>query len=210
VFHLPFEPKGAAACTVSESKGIGILLNSKNVRWRRNFDLAHELFHVLTWAIFQSGQSQDVAVASPPEESFANVFASRLLMPTDALRLAIGSAGRGRSLTPAALFDVARQFDVSVEALLWRLKPIIRDLDEDKIRRMVEVCQSKASILEERERDDPPTRPARFVALAMKAFSRGEISKGVLAEYLGISRQEVMRLVERESLLDEEITLPPA
>jgi len=42
VFHLDFEPSGSAACTLSESFGAAILLNAKNVHWRRNFDLAHE------------------------------------------------------------------------------------------------------------------------------------------------------------------------
>src|SRR5437667_79397 len=54
VFQLDFEPSGSAACTLSGSFGAAILLNAKNVRWRRNFDSAHELFHLLTWKTFRS------------------------------------------------------------------------------------------------------------------------------------------------------------
>jgi transcriptional regulator with XRE-family HTH domain len=43
VFHLDFEPSGAAASTVCETFGAAVLLNAKNARWRRNHDLAHEL-----------------------------------------------------------------------------------------------------------------------------------------------------------------------
>ena len=44
VFHLPLEPTGTAASTYGEAFGMAVLLNSSHVAWRRNFDLAHELF----------------------------------------------------------------------------------------------------------------------------------------------------------------------
>ena len=55
VFHMDFEPSGSVACTFSDRYGAAILLNSKNVPWRRNFDLAHELFHLVTWRSVSTG-----------------------------------------------------------------------------------------------------------------------------------------------------------
>ena len=58
VFHLAFEPTGSAASTLSSRLGAAVLLNANNIRWRRNFDLAHELFHLLTWRVSPAGLSR--------------------------------------------------------------------------------------------------------------------------------------------------------
>ena len=51
------------------------------------------------------------------EERFADKFASCLLIPEEPLRIAIGSATQSAGgLKHAELFDIARQFDVSIEA----------------------------------------------------------------------------------------------
>ena len=52
---------------------------------KRNFDLAHELFHLLTWNIFTTCRLQNTQ-PTEDEEKLANAFASQLLMPDDALR----------------------------------------------------------------------------------------------------------------------------
>jgi len=209
LFHLSFGPTGTAASTVSETFGSAVLLNTKNVRWRRNFDLAHELFHLLTWDIFRSSESSDATLASDKEEKLATCFASRLLMPTDVTRLAISEVSEGGRISFSNLFKIARQFDVSVEALLWRMCFLLNRNEEDT-RRDIERYRATSDIWENRERDEPPTRPARFVALAVKAFRNGEMSQGRFAEYLGMSRREAMQFAEQEALEDEEVAIPPA
>ena len=77
IFHLEFT--GSALSTVSDEFGPAVLLNSRNVSWRRNYDLAHELFHLLTWSIFRVKSREP----SENEERLANFFASTLLMPED-------------------------------------------------------------------------------------------------------------------------------
>lgn len=213
VFHLSFRPTGSAACTVSEAYGPAILLNSEAVRWRRNFDLAHELFHILAWPIFRSDPTGDEMV-NAQEEKLATCFAANLLMPEETVKHAIREKWPHEQIAFSVLsdlydlYDIARQFDVSVEALLWRMK-FLYNRDEEQTQADIERYRQVADLLEmDRERDMPPERPLRFKSLAMKAYSRGEISKGVLAEYLGISRQEAMRLTEREIAGDEEVQLP--
>src|SRR5690606_5159555 len=106
VFHLPFEPSGTAACSLSDRFGAAVLLNSNNIRWRRNFDLAHELFHLLTWNIFRQGEY--LKKVSDKEEQCANKFASNLLMPQEPLRLAIASQRDGKNvLDYDDLFEIA-------------------------------------------------------------------------------------------------------
>ncbi len=208
LFHLPFEPTGTAACTVSETFGSAVLLNSANVRWRRNFDLAHELFHVLTWNIFRSGLPEGDRPGEQ-EEKLATCFASHLLMPSDVTRLAISEELKDGTVRFSDLYKIARQFDVSVEALLWRLH-FLYNRSEHDTRRDIERHRAYRSKWEERDEDRPPCRPPRFVALARQAIRNGRLSQGRLAEYLGISRKKATDIAEQEARDDEEVEIPAA
>src|SRR5262249_12056127 len=75
VFHLPLGPSGNAACAIGEY-GMAVLLNSDNGPRQRTFDLAHELYHLLTW---ESRNGHDVPEAA--EERTADRFAAHLLVP---------------------------------------------------------------------------------------------------------------------------------
>jgi Zn-dependent peptidase ImmA (M78 family) len=199
IFHLAFEPTGSAASTMSSRFGAAVLLNSKNVRWRRNFDLAHELFHLLTWRIFRQSNSGESAEPTAKEEKLASCFASVLLMPQEAIVAAVNTARAGHTkLGFDELFGVARQFDVSIDALLWRMKSVYR-IPADKVCGYIESFRGQMSFWDDRERDAPPNRPLRFRALARHALRKGMISAGRYAEYLGISRREAMQVVEQDA-----------
>ena len=205
VFHLPFEPTGSAACCLSDRFGAAILLNAKHVRWRRNFDLAHELFHLLTWNIFRQSVAGGGVEASEREEKLATCFARNLLMPAEAFREAVDEqlSGEGKLGFPQ-LFEIARQFDVSVEAVLWQLR-FIYDISEEKIQDYIPQWRDQTSFWDTREHDDPPERPLRFRALATQALRQGAMSAGRFAEYVGVSRREAMRVVEQEAEDDAQI-----
>lgn len=213
VFHLDFEPTGTAASAQSETFGATVLLNRGSRRWRRNFDLAHELFHLLTWEAFRGDVGPDTTstCADPQEEKFATCFARNLLMPADVLRVAIHAKARERNTTYDDLFDVARQFDVSTEALVWHMSfvGLLRE-SEDDLKSIIGHAQTLAPILEERDDTKPGPWPERYRALAIKALRRGAVSTGRFAEYLNIGRQEAMRFVEQEVTEDEEVPVTPA
>lgn len=205
IFHLGFEPTGSAACCLSDRLGAAILLNSKHVRWRRNFDLAHELFHLLTWNVFRSNATQNSVQASPREEKLATCFARNLLMPQEPFRDAVElEKGEHGGLRFAQLFEIARQFDVSVEAVLWQLG-FVYNIDSKKIQQYSEQLQGQTSFWDTREHDDPPARPLRFEALAIQALKEGAMSVGRFAEYVGASRHEAMQIIEQEAEADAEI-----
>jgi XRE family transcriptional regulator, fatty acid utilization regulator len=197
VFHLPFEPTGTAACTLNERYGAAILLNSNNIRWRRNFDLAHELFHLLTWKLFRTGTQ--VTEASEREEKLAQCFAGALLVPAEPLKLAIASQRRGNSsLDFDDLFEVARQFDVSVQALVWQMVNN-RIIDKSKAMALLEKIEGRVNLWEKRKDENlPPARPIRYEALAREAIEKGMIGTGVFAKYMGISRRAAMKIMETE------------
>jgi len=209
VFHLAFEPSGTAACTRSESFGASILLNKNNVPWRRSFDIAHELFHLLTWKHFRSGSIGDDSLASEREESLANTFASNLLMPEEVFRLAVQRRAGGAPMGDVEQFyGVAREFGVSVDAVLVRLKQLFGMKDE-----AVESAKLQwrmwARIHEDRTRDDPDELPERYQALALTALRRGELSIGRYAEYVGVSRQKGLEIARAQEAHGDEVD-PPA
>jgi Zn-dependent peptidase ImmA (M78 family) len=200
VFHLKFEPVGTAASVRSEEYGPAILLNANNPRGRRNDDLAHELFHLLTWNVFHPASTN--TASSEAEERFAGHFAANLLMPSDPFRSAINSRIRDQKIGFDSLYDVAREFDVSVDSVISRMYDLYNHLPEDneQVQKDIKRAEEYAHILDRREDSPkPPTYPERYRALAIKAFRHGEMSTGQFAEYLNISRQEAQQFDQEVS-----------
>ena len=86
----------------------------------KDHDLAHELFHLLTWSLFHPVAAGPM-VAGEQEEKLATTFASSLLMPSVPFQSAINSRARAGKVSFESLFDIAREFDVSIESVLWRM-----------------------------------------------------------------------------------------
>jgi XRE family transcriptional regulator, fatty acid utilization regulator len=213
VFHRKFEPTGTAASAVSDDFGAAVLLNANNVQWRRNYDLAHELFHLLTWPVFHPTSTGSV-VSSDLEESLANCFASSLLMPIEPFRSAINSREQDGNISFESLFDISREFDVSIDSLIWRMHFVYGrgKSRTEQTKQEIERAKQLMPLLhaEEREDQEPRELPARYHALAVKALRRGEMSIGRFAEYLNISRHEAMQFVQQETSDDEKVQVAPA
>jgi len=203
VFHLDFEPTGSAACTLSESFGAAVLLNARHVRWRRNFDLAHELFHLLTWKTFRTAGDAAAVEASDAEEKLATCFARNLLMPAEVLRVAVdeASARHNGKLTFDDFFEVARQFDVSVEAVVRQIGFVYRSAPE-WANTVLEQLHTEIGFWNKRASDAALALPLRYLALARQALRNGLLSAGKYAEYTGVSRREAMQVVEEDAADD--------
>jgi Zn-dependent peptidase ImmA (M78 family) len=205
VFHLDFEPSEAAACTMGERYGAVVLLNPRNGRWRRTFDLAHELFHLITWPVFRHHGPEESAEPSPSEEKWAGCFARNLLMPEEVLRGAVDARRNGSmSLGLDELLEVAREFDVSVEAVLWQMA-FVYQIPSDRIMAYLDRIRGRIHSWERSIADQPPERPLRFQALARQALRRGLVSTGRYAELLGISRRDALKVVEEDATDDAQI-----
>lgn len=129
-------------------------------------------------------------------------------MPTDALRSALLRIRPDRRLLPQDAFDLAREFDVSVDAIMWQLS-FSSNLREEQIQPFLQHCKTLSAVYEKRDNDAPPERPERYFALALRALRSGEMSLGRFAEYLGISRKESETYLEDELSEDEEIQVTP-
>jgi Zn-dependent peptidase ImmA (M78 family)/DNA-binding XRE family transcriptional regulator len=211
IFFKDFLPDGAALSS-KDSFGYGIILNPDSKRWRRNFDLAHELFHLLTWDVFRHGASETSNVAGEWEEKYAQCFAANVLMPSEALKRSIESHRKGGNLTFSMLSDIARLFDVSIDALIWRIHTVYSwgKEREEETRKLIDKVKKAEARLSRRNDTRPPDWPERYKDLAVKALNMAMISTGKFAEYLEIGKFDAMKYIEQEEGLDEEIQFSPA
>ena len=107
-------PPGVAGALFTYPGGSIIVYDRRSSRQRARFTVAHELAH---WLI---GRSRPVALSHGAigegkrrEERFADRFAAALLMPAPVVV--------DRWLSGEAFTSLAARFDVSLEAMHWRL-----------------------------------------------------------------------------------------
>ncbi|MEN8150872.1 MAG: XRE family transcriptional regulator, partial [Planctomycetota bacterium] len=193
IFHLDHGESGAAACTVHREHGAGILLNARHLPWRRNFDAAHELFHLVTWQAFGHDAEGGDLESGRREEKYATYFARNLLMPRGPYRAAI-SRDREKETSPErTVLRIAREFEVSMEDVVW-MRATEKRWPKSRALTLIERCRLLEGTMLPRDREvDPPSRPTRFVSLVYQALDEGEISLGRAAEFLGVSRAVVRR-----------------
>jgi len=208
IFHLEF--CGSAISTVSEEFGPAILLNSKSKVWRRNFDLAHELFHLLTWQIFRETNAGNDK-PSKLEEKLANAFASRVLLPTDIVKDRIEQAADEKRQIGLEVFDeIARGFGVSTEALLWRMLYLYNRSAED-IEKYIRQVQHMKTSRPERWSDQPDKLPERYCSLAIRALREGKLSLMEFRKYMDLSYKEAEKyLADEEGFTDEKVSISVA
>jgi len=111
------------------------------------------------------------------------------------------SAKHEGKLTFDDLFEVARQFDVSVEAVVRQTGFVYRKA-ADWANMVLDRLRSQIGFWDSRASDAPPALPLRYRALARQALRNGLLSAGKYAEYTGGSRREAMQIVEQDALDD--------
>ena len=172
--------------------GCAVLMNAAQAPWRRNYNLAHEVFHLVTWESTCAawGADEDEPHWLEHIEKLANAFASYLLLPADEVSSQYDARFAGGEIAYPDLVEMAREFEVSTEALVWRL------------RLLGKITQARAEeiladpLFRKEDRRTMPhhwapapegTLPARYWRLAMSAYRRGEVSLAKVAKMLEIS-----------------------
>ena len=176
--HLPAGYISGAACELG-NLGV-ILINRRESRTRRSFDLAHELFHTLTWESMrpdrrESNSAEDRQGARRIEQ-LANAFAAALLMPQVAID-ALADPQRLRDVDHLA--GLARQLGVTVGALGWRLYNLKRI--DGPTRSKLAQCKPVDS-----EHATPLQFSASFVTMLHGALESGRLSARKAAKTLGM------------------------
>lgn len=174
-----------------------VLVNRREPEGRRNFDLAHELFHLLTWDVMPPERVEAVEVPHGGKgrrvEQLAENFAAALLMPSAIMR----ARWRGRDGDGDLhewLNATATDLRVSAKAAKWRLVNL--------------ECLAKADLLDindqllvanGRDADGlPPVRPFSepFVRRVAAALDAGRLSVKRAASLLALSVAELAGLIE--------------
>lgn len=204
LFHEP-KLEGSAASAVGKF-GQATLLNSSEPPWRQNYSLAHELYHLLTWDLTPVPELKKNNELKIRVEKSAEAFASVLLLPAGEILTAWNSRAKDNKINYADVIDLARIFGVSTSALIWRmvnlkwLKPAEakRVLEDDSF-----LAKDRATMAEKWSAP-PPRFPSRFVYLAFRAWSEGNLSKGNLAGFLHKNLAELPGLLTEYGLSEDE------
>lgn len=178
---------GSAASAVGDF-GQAILMNSAESPWRRNYNFAHEVFHLSTWSVLSPEKLRTDEDLKKKCEKLANYFASCLLLPADAVLSSFRERSTEKGISYADLINIAREFDVSTEALIWRLVNL-RQIDPSQATKVLDDAEFR-----ELDRGtmsgrwwQPSDLSERYVRLSLLCYQKKQLSRAKLAELLGIS-----------------------
>lgn len=187
IWYADLGAECSAACVVGDF-GPAILMNREEAPWRRNFNFGHELFHLITWKSFSSNEPGTIHTLTDSMDRLANAFASSLLLPSDLVIPEFERRLHDRKISYVDLTNLAREFDVSSEALLWRLVTL-RRMDQGIVESLL--ADERFRNLDRSSMPGkwwvPPPMPERFVRLAFVAYQKAKLSKTRLVELLGVS-----------------------
>ncbi len=193
--------EGSSASMVHPDLGAVIIINSDEAPWRRNYDLAHELFHLITWkAIPQEDLKKDRGFFDDVEKK-ADRFSSMILLPEQEIRREISKRiETEHQLTYSDLTDIAIEFGVSAVALLYRLAYLrfIKWEEADDLAKDEGLLK-----LSKRRRSQewgPPPVSERFYSLAIRCLRKGLISRGKFVEMVGIDRSDIDDFIEKTGM----------
>jgi len=184
---------GSAASTVGDF-GAGVFLNSSNAPWRISYDLAHELFHLLTWGQFPAETPDESAGEKPMAEKLADAFASALLLPEATVIKEYRARTKGGDLGYVDCVNMARDFGVSTQALIWRLislRLVTRESGTKAIESESLKELDRSARQQDRKRAVIEWPTPRFIATAFKCLQLGRLSRGRFAELMEIERGEI-------------------
>jgi Zn-dependent peptidase ImmA (M78 family)/transcriptional regulator with XRE-family HTH domain len=204
ILFIELSEFGSAASTVHPEFGAAIVVNSEEAPWRINFTLAHELFHIITWNTFNpSDLEQDEALFKDIEKK-AERFASTLLLPESAVREELNARIKEQKLSFSDIVDIAREFGVSTQALLYRMANM-RFIEWEKandLARNDELMMIDRRIRRDADYEAPSSE--RFTLLAVKCLRKGLISRGKFSELLEIDRADIDEFLEYRGLSEAE------
>jgi len=187
-----------AACRLPELDAV--LVNRHEIVGRRNFDLAHELFHIMTWEQMPPSYSEESVGFSRKRnrvEQLADNFAAALLMPKRVIEL-FGDWKLGEAELVARLNGVANQLQVTAQALKWRLvalgkltHALISAISDDLLRN--NGCERREEVV-------PPLFSHTFLRIVGQAIDSGYVSRRRAARQLEVVYHEFGDLFRRHDL----------
>ena len=194
-------PKGisGAACQLPGSNTI--LVNKDEPEGRRNFDIAHELFHILTWDSMPP-QRRDFSEPGKGKrrEQLADAFASALLMPRWQIEVDWQKAMLDGKSVDEVISTFSPWLKVSPQALAYRLKNLglISAVQLDELIRRNPARQKLSAPV--------PLFSQRYMECAKSAIEKARVSVSRLIKLLGLSsgRIELKELFAQHGIVAPE------
>jgi Zn-dependent peptidase ImmA (M78 family)/DNA-binding XRE family transcriptional regulator len=181
-----------ATCHIDDLRIILVARNESE--GRRFYDLAHELFHALTWDAIKPAHRESNSLEGRSRgkrvEQLANNFAAALLMPRATLDRVLD---RRRLDDIAHLVHGAAQLHVAPAALAWRLFNL-KWISEDN--RQALMAEHHRTSVERAPRRFSPT----FVQMLQRAIDRGKLSARKAAKSLDMTLSQLDDLFREHGL----------
>jgi Zn-dependent peptidase ImmA (M78 family)/DNA-binding XRE family transcriptional regulator len=200
-------PSGVSGATFRHEGNRLLFVNRNDAAGRRNYDLAHELFHVLTWShqaperIDRSDDNNQALSAQQRRfEQLAENFAAALLMPRASVTRLWESIAGSQDLKARteAVRQLMLHFSVSAKALLWRLVNLECISKED-----VPQLEQQLSALREETSHTAPS-PELFSRLYLErvagALERGSLSVRRVASILDLEIDDMAEAIASHGL----------
>ena len=182
-----------AACRLPDLDAV--LINRNEVAGRRNFDLAHELFHILTWDAMPPAHVEEATEYSRNRvEQLANHFASAVLMPAAVL----DRFGQPQGEMLAWLNDTAEALQVTATALKWRLVALAK-LDQATAKTIPDAAL-RHNGRDVAGRAPPPLYSRAFMDVMALAIKQGRISARRAADLLDITIDDIADLAAQHGV----------
>lgn len=202
IFQLELPSKVEGMFAFTEPLGGCIAINLRHPMERRRASLAHEYGHFLTARYRPEITLEERYERRPAGERFAEAFVRAFLMPSAGLRRRYLELERERprGITHGDLCRLAHFYSVSLEAMTRRLEELrlIPAGTWDRLR------QERFRVREAQQllglgpvHIDNETLPSRYIALAVEAWQRGDLSEGQLAGFLRTDRLGARERVQR-------------
>ena len=185
-----------AACRLAELDA-GLVARAE-LPGRRHFDLAHELFHLLTWEAMPRAWSE--AEGRPRisrAERLADSFAGALLAPQSALNRFAGWSDLETGSLVSRLNAVAEELQITSSALRWRLVAL-GELDAEH------AAALPGRLLHNNGRETkvppPPLFSRRFADVVCRGLDQGLVSVRRLSALLGLDADGLDAFFESHGL----------
>ncbi|MCY4656245.1 MAG: XRE family transcriptional regulator [Gammaproteobacteria bacterium] len=182
-----------AACRLPEMDTV--LISRNDIVGRRNFGIAHELFHILTFeAMPPSHVESSDERGGDRVEHLANNFAATVLIPASI----INKFGPWRELDQDSLVEklnrIASKLEVTSTALMWRLvslgslpESLAQSIPESSLRNN----GGKVS-----DAENPPLFSKRFVEVLAGALNQGHLSIRRAATLVGVPLEALPEIMD--------------
>jgi XRE family transcriptional regulator, fatty acid utilization regulator len=164
-------PEGVSGAAVQLTSGDAILINRQEAPGRRVFDLAHELFHILTWDAIPPARvdrENPSSYKAKRTEQLADNFAGALLIPSEDISRRWKDRSHEVNVKDWFL-NVSGHYGVSASALFWRMVALAI-VKKEEAERALAPSSIKA------RHGAPPLFSRRFLERVIGGIEHGEVS----------------------------------